>query len=130
MSIEHAYAEALRKVVEKGKSPKAAVTALRETLQKEGRTQLLPRIARAFKRVAEREHARNMVRLYVAGSGQTYAKTKAKHAIEAMRMDPKDVELVEDATLIGGWRLEGREQLHDASYKRHLLELYKRVTSS
>lgn len=129
MTIEHSYAEALRRLVEKGKNPKTAVSELHTALKKQGRTQLMPRIARAFKRVAERDAARNTVRLYVAGAN-THAKTSAKHALEAMSVDAKDVEVIEDATLIGGWRLEGREQLYDASYKKKLLELYRRVTSS
>lgn len=129
MSIEHAYAEAMQKMIADGKSPKTLVEALHKTLQRQGRTALMPRIARAFKRVVERESARNTVRLYVAHTHGA-AKSKAKHAIEALNVDSKDVEVMEDTTLIGGWRLEGREQLYDASYKKYLLELYKRVTSS
>ena len=33
-----------------------------------------------------------------------------------------------DDSLIGGWRLEGRERLIDASYKELLLSIYNRAT--
>jgi len=37
---------------------------------------------------------------------------------------------VVDESLIGGWRLEGKETLVDASYKRELLELFNRSVNA
>ena len=47
-------------------TPGKAVRALQEVLQRNGRTSLLPRIGRAFARIAEREERRNAVVLTIA----------------------------------------------------------------
>ena len=40
----------------------------------------------------------------------------------------KDVDVALDDSLIGGWRLEGRGNLVDASFKKSLLDMYNRTT--
>lgn len=127
MALEHTYAEVLQKMVEAGKNPKASVASLRESLARTGRQALLPRIALAFMRIVERERSRNTLTLSVASTHAARAKTEAKQALKAMNVDADDVELKEDETLIGGWRLEGRERLYDASFKKHLLSIYNRT---
>ena len=128
--LENAYAQALRKVIEDGKSPKVALSALHEELLRRGRQTLLPRIARSFERIAERERARNTLTLSISGTHSVRAKKEAKETLEAMHISSEDVEVRTDDNLIGGWRLEGREHLYDTSFKKHLLELYKRATST
>ena len=129
MALEDSYAEALQRMVQAGKSPKAAVTALHQSLIKSGRIALLSRIARAFGRLSQREHARNVVTLSVAGKS-AHAKSEVKVLLDAMGVNPEEVETKTDDTLIGGWRLEGRETLYDASFKKHLLSIYNRTTQS
>src|SRR3989344_5046050 len=124
--LENAYAEALQKVARSGKEPKAIVSLLHEALARRGRQALLPRIARAFARIAERDLSRNALVLSVAGA-EAKARKEAKQVLDAMHVDMKDVEVREDDTLIGGWRLEGREHLYDASFKKHLLSIYAKV---
>lgn len=130
MTTEYAYAKALQRAVESGKTPKAAVTALHEILTRRGRTALLPRIARAFTRIAAREHGKNTLMLSVAGTHATHAKKEAKEVLATLNMDTDDIETVTDESLIGGWRLEGKEYLVDASFKKHLLSIYNRAISS
>lgn len=125
--LEHAYARALQRVLESGKAPKAAVTALYEVLAQRGRVSLLPRIARAFERISARERTRSALTLSVASAHATGAKKEAKDILAAMHVDADDVEVRTDESLIGGWRLEGREHLYDASFKKHLLSIYNRI---
>ena len=125
--MENAYATSLWKVIEKGMKPTDAVRAMHTKLASEGREALLPRIARAFERLAAQKSGRDAVTLTVADSAHAHASQKdaAAHGF-----DMKDVEMHVDPTLIGGWRLEGREQLVDASYKKHLLAIYRATTHS
>ena len=125
--MENNYAEALKRMVEGGKSPKAAVSALENVLQGRGRTALLPKIAYAFKKLVEKERRRNTITLSVSKEGQARSKKEAKEILRAMQVDADDVETKIDDTLIGGWRLEGREHLYDASFKKHLLSIYAKV---
>lgn len=128
--MEHTYAQALWQLLESGKTPKEAVKALRTTLERHGRSNLLGRIGRAFARIAEREGAKNSVTLTIAHERDAHSAQKAvKTYLEELDVDSKDVVVKTDASMIGGWRLEGRERLIDASFKNHLLSLYNRATS-
>lgn len=128
--MEIAYAQALWKMVDGGMTPAKAVRALHETLKMHGREALLPRIASAFVRIAERETKRTDVVLTVAREkDERRAHKEVKEILTRMGVETKDLKTQVDDTLIGGWRLEGREQLVDASYKSQLLELFNRATA-
>ncbi|MEK7156493.1 MAG: F0F1 ATP synthase subunit delta [Patescibacteria group bacterium] len=128
--METAYAQALWKMVEEGMTPAKAVRALEVTLKVHGREALLPRIASAFVRLAERETKRSDVVLTVAREkDERRAHKEIKEMLTRMKVESKDLKTQIDDTLIGGWRLEGKETLVDASYKNQLLELYNRVTA-
>lgn len=125
--METTYAQALWKMVEAGTSPSKAVRALQETLKVHGREALLPRIGRAFARIAEREGKRTGIVLSVAREkDERSAKSAAKEILAKLGAETKEVTVSVDSTLIGGWRLEGKETLVDVSYKKQLLELFDR----
>jgi len=127
--MEKDYAQALWRMIGGGMTPGKAVRALQEVLQRNGRTSLLPRIGRAFARIAEREERRNAVVLTVAREkDEKSARRDMKKVLAESDADPKDVETKIDGSLVGGWRLEGREHLFDASYKKFLLDMYNRTT--
>lgn len=119
--MPNAYAQAILKLIEKGEQPKDAVARMHDVLKESGRTALLPRIARAFARLAGREVQKNRSVLVVARKGDEKIARKSSGAADA--------ELQVDDTLIGGWRFEDKGTLTDASWKRHLLSLYGKVTS-
>jgi F0F1-type ATP synthase delta subunit len=126
--MEQAYAQALWEVIRKGTSPKQAVDALREALAARGRTALLPRIARAFARIAARDEEKNGVVLSIArAEDERKAKAAAKDVLAELGVKPAEVVVRTDDSLIGGWRLEGRERLVDASWKTALVSIYNRA---
>ncbi len=128
--METAYAQALWKMVEGGMTPVKAVHALQGTLKTHGREALLPRIGSAFARIAERESKRNDIVLTVAREkDERNAHKEVKSLLSGMGIETKDLKTQVDDTLIGGWRLEGRELVVDASYKNQLLELFNRATA-
>ena len=128
--MEHAYAEALMKLIEGGMQPKKAVRSLAESLQRAGRLALLPKICRAFARLTERTAAKQTVTLSVAREKDIRkALTQAKDALKQLGTKSGDVVSRVDDTLIGGWRLEGRERLVDTSWKKDLLSIYNRSTT-
>ena len=129
--MEQVYAQALFKMVEGGMEPKKAVTAVRERLIAEGREGLMSRIARAFSHIAQREMQKSGLVLTLAREKDSHAAHKeAKKFLDEMGASAKDLTTRIDETQIGGWRLEGREHLIDASYKKYLLSLYARATNS
>ncbi|MCE9541079.1 F0F1 ATP synthase subunit delta [Candidatus Kaiserbacteria bacterium] len=105
-----------------------AVTALRDILQSHGRTALLPRVAKAFERIAEREAKRTDIVLTVAREAdERRAHTQVKEALSELQIDSKSLKTRVDPTIVGGWRLEGNGVLVDASYKKALLDMYNRA---
>lgn len=129
--MEKAYAQALWKMVEGGMDHRKAVTALRGILEASGRIRLLPRIAKAFERIAEREAKRTDIVLSVAHEkDERKAKAEAKEALAALKSAGDVLKTRVDPTLVGGWRLEGNGILVDATYKKQLLDLYNAATRS
>ena len=129
--METAYAQALWNMVGGGMKPGVAVHSLREMLMRQGREHLLPRIARAFARLAARDQQKNQIVLSIAKEKDAGAARRAiKGTLAEMNVSAKDVTTAVDETLIGGWRLEGREHLVDASFKKYLLDVYNRVTAA
>lgn len=129
--METIYAQALLKAIQAGTQPKKAVQALADLLKREGRIALLPRIGKAFERLATREAQRSAVVLTVAHERDARsARADAKHVLESLAAEKDDVEVRVDGSLIGGWRLEGRGTLVDASYKKSLLDMYNRATTN
>jgi F-type H+-transporting ATPase subunit delta len=130
--MENLYAQALWQVVTKsqGKAAHAdPVHTLHAKLKSEGRAALMPRIARAFERIALREAARTTIVLTIADSVDAVeAEKSARATLSSINLSDVHFETRVDPSLIGGWRLEGHEQLVDASYKKHLLALYQNVT--
>lgn len=129
--METAYAQALwQMVTDGGMSPSEAVRALRESLEKHGRIALLPRVARAFARIAEREMRKDGITLTVAREKDAHkAHTAIREVLEKIGATDKEVAVRVDESIIGGWRLEGRGELVDASYKKMLLDIYNRTAS-
>lgn len=129
--METAYAQALWKLVQNGKNPKDAVHALHEVLVRLGRASLLYKIGRAFAKIAQRDQSRNDVVLTVAREKDSRtAQKEAKEFFSSIRVDSGEVLVRVDDSLIGGWRLEGREQLVDSSFKKQLLSIYNHATRS
>jgi len=94
-----------------------------------GRQALMPRIGKAFVRLAAREGGKNDLTLSIAHEkDERKAMREAKEMLAQTDPSKKDITVKLDETLIGGWRLEGSEQLIDASWKKHLLSIYNRAT--
>ena len=118
--MEINYAHALLEVIQKGMDSKKAVESLKDMLVRQGRLELLPRIARALRRIDEREKAARP-RVYIADE---------KHAKKAFTESGlAEADVCVDETLIGGWRVEDGERLIDNSFKKHLLSIYSNITA-
>ncbi|HUO50055.1 MAG TPA: F0F1 ATP synthase subunit delta [Candidatus Paceibacterota bacterium] len=128
--MEKAYSQALWEMVERGMEPRAAVRALHESLKARGRDALMPRIAIAFERLAARENEKNSTTLIVAHAKDAHPHSREiKEVLDEIGVHPSDVRISVDPRMIGGWRLEGRGRLIDASHKKYLLDMYNRAVS-
>ena len=127
--MEKAYAQALWRIIEAGTAPKKAVKTMCEALAARGRLGLLPKISRAFNLLAARAEAKSVMVLHVARSSDAkHALKEAAALLKDAGIKAGDVRIDIEENLIGGWRLEGREIMHDASYKSQLLDIYEKVS--
>ena len=127
--MENQYAQALWQMVEGGMDHNKAVHALHDMLVRDGRTELMHRIGRAFARIASRQLQRKRFTLSVAHEKDQHdARKEATEVLKKLDIRPEEIDTAVDETLVGGWRLEGSEHLVDASFKKHLLTLYNRAT--
>jgi F0F1-type ATP synthase delta subunit len=118
--MPEAYAHALARLLQGGEKPKEAVARVHQALQARGRASLWPHIVRAFARVIEKDANKNRSVLYIARMSDEEKARKESGA--------KGAQVKVDASLIGGWRLEDKETLTDASWKKHLLSIYQSST--
>lgn len=118
--MTEAYAHAVLQVIERGMEPAEAIRRLREVLDRDGKMALLPRIARALERLKDRTD--DAVLLVAREEDIPSAQTAAA------QYESTPVSTAVDDTLIGGWRLEAGSTLVDASYKKHLLDMYRKLT--
>ena len=129
--MEQVYASALWSVIERGMTYDKAVRSMHESLVAQGRAELMPKIAKAFARHAERELQKSRLILSVAQEkDEAHARREAKRALEEMGATSANMDVRVDAQLIGGWRLEGGGHLIDRSWKVQLLSIYNRVTQN
>ena len=127
--MEQAYAQALWSSIEKGIDARKAVAALRTHLANTNRLRLLPKIGRAFGRLAARQWRKNTMTLRVARQKDAaHALREAKKVLDEQNIEETDLSEGIDETLIGGWRLEGRGLLVDRSWKKALVSIYERAT--
>lgn len=122
--MEQYYASALLSLLRKGMSPEMAVSSVKDALVSRGRGQLLPKVARAFRRLAEREGTKEKFTLTIARLEDR--EDALREAAQALAGKTPDIRI--EPLLIGGWRLEGAGKRIDRSYKSGLLSLYDRVT--
>ncbi len=129
--METSYAQALWKMIAGGMAPGKAVHALRDKLVADGRQELLPRIGKAFARIAETELKRSGAFLTVAReSDARTAEKEAKEVLAKLKIESKSLKTVVDDSLIGGWRLEAGDHLVDASHKKQLLDIYNKAVAA
>lgn len=116
--MEARYAQALLAMVEAGTTPHEAVAKLSAVLKAKGKESLLPRIAHAVQIFGAKAQKAQAI-LEVADQAQ------AKHAAHASGV--AHARIVENKTLIGGWRVFDGSTLKDATFKRHLKNIYSHV---
>lgn len=126
--MENAYAQALWSAIERGEQHAAAVKKMHEALQRSGRLGLWPKIAQAFRRIAQEEARDSRMTITVADKTHEHQmRNDAFGALVDLGIDAGNIETQVDSTIVGGWRLEGRGHLIDASYKQYLLDMYNRA---
>jgi len=127
MKAEH-FADALMGMTARGATAKEAVHTLVSYLETRGMKNALHKLPVLLERKAIRERRRNEIVLDVVHhQSAPHAKKEATQHLADIGVDPHDVRINEDDSIIGGWRLVGKGMLVDNTFKKHLLQLYKNI---
>ena len=116
------YAKALKEVLSEGFNVDKAIANFIAMLKRRGALRLLPKIALEFESIEKRTEAYKPT-LSVARDSD-FAK-----AVNDAGVDKSSVAKNVDETLIGGYKIEQNGTLVDTSYKRALLDIYRKITN-
>lgn len=127
MKIEH-YGDAVLEMA-KRTTAKEAVHALAKHLERRGMEGAMRHLRGTLEKKTIAEVRRNRAVLEVADRHHAaHAKKEAAEHLAAMGISADAVEVREDDSLVGGWRLMGKSALVDNSFKKQLLSFYKQIT--
>lgn len=126
------YAQALHESVHNISEKEADTIYARffDIMKRRGHIRLLPSIARIFLEQAKREERSTGVTLVVAQKEDTQRFMKAAEQFFSKEASGKNgVRVRVDDTIIGGYQLRTSTVLSDNSHKRHLIDMYRRITA-
>ncbi len=130
------YAEALygalqEKSVKTESDSKKVFTRFHKILASRGHEKLLPFIGHELEKILDREKGKNEV-LLITADGKN--ESKWAHAYDHYKKEgiiPNHATRrdVVDETIVGGFQIRTKDILIDGSYKKSLVELYRKITN-
>ncbi len=130
------YAEALYgalqgETVRSESDSKKIFSNFRRVVALRGHERLLPFIARELDKILVREKDNNEIMLVVADKKSTSKWVHAYDHYEKEGIIPKGATRrdVVDESIVGGFQIRTKDTLIDASYKKSLVELYRKITN-
>lgn len=124
MQASH-YAQALLGLLESGHDPAKVLARLDEVLARKGHAKLRPAILQQVSTRLARRGAASRIFVAAEGDAKEYAKEVQTLLKERGIDEAPDVHI--DTTLIGGFKLETTDVRIDKTYKRALIDLYRRI---
>jgi F0F1-type ATP synthase delta subunit len=123
------YTQATYEVIREGADPEKTLASLLRYLEKRGLSKLYPSILRGLGERMRRAEKSSVPRVVLARESDF---KKNKEHIEHLLTDiteTKDHTIHIDESIIGGFILENRNKRIDHSYKKELLQAYRRLTA-
>lgn len=125
--MKQAYIKAVLEQLLSGKDGEVIIKNLKIALEKKGHTRLLGAILRGALRQLEHEVVAKAPQIKVAKNNEDLV-AKAKATLATFSSDSVLTPVVKtDETLVGGYVVTAAGKQVDASYKRALLNLYRKV---
>lgn len=128
--MKQAYIAAVREKLLKGENPDGVIAGLKAALTKKGHNRLLGSILKGALRELEHDVVARAPQIVLATKADESTVTKAKSALAELGGNETLAPVVKtDDNLIGGFVVKASGKQIDASYKRVLLEMYRKVTA-
>lgn len=121
------YAQALKEIIRDGKGNEETIgVSFVNLLKKKGHIKLLPQILKEFEKFSEKDIDTKQVVLTVARiADENRFKSDALQYITGF--DEGHLKTKIDESLVGGFKIETKDIVVDASYKKKLLNLYREI---
>lgn len=124
---KQAYIEALVNLIKKNPPGGSGyIDAFREAATERGEEKLIAPVLAEVKRLLSDEEGKSATVFF--GHRDEKSEKEAREALQDLTIEESDAVFAEDTNLIGGYRIETKNMLVDASFKGALLSLYKRIT--
>ncbi len=125
--MKNAYVSALTNSVISGLPIETVLSNTKALLKKRGHERLWSQVLRASYRVLEAKLKQQSVQVKVASS-VSYDQATLRRVLDTLGATADAYETTIDQTLIGGFTARFHGKLIDQSYKRALLNLYRKIT--
>jgi len=125
--MKNAYVTAITQSILAGQSVEEVLVRVRARMTAHGHMRLYSQVLRAAARVLGAKEKRAVPQVTLAKVGGVDESVLAA-AIARLGAEGKSYEVTIDETLIGGFTARFKDTLLDASYKRSLVDLYRKIT--
>jgi F0F1-type ATP synthase delta subunit len=125
--MKHAYVTALVEKILSGMPVEEALTRTKATLQKHGHSRLWSQVLKAAARLLEAKLKSHVPQVTLAKEGGT-SEAAILSALAKIGAEGSEYRLTVDQTLIGGMTARFKGTVLDQSYKRVLVDLYRKIT--
>lgn len=125
MNLAQQYAKGIDEASRGKRSAHELFAAVLLALKRRGHEKLMPRIYAELRKLQARRPAAEV--RYAREADKAVALAKAKELLAEVA--PTELELCEDPGLISGYAIRGSDFRYDASARRSLIELYKRLVA-
>jgi F0F1-type ATP synthase delta subunit len=125
--MKHAYVTALVEKILSGMPVGEALDRTKATLEKHGHSRLWSQVLKAAARLLEAKLKSHVPQVTIAQEGGV-SEAAIESALAKIGAKPGEYRLTVDPTLIGGMTARFKGMVLDQSYKRALVDLYRRIT--
>jgi F0F1-type ATP synthase delta subunit len=125
--MKEAYIIALTDALLSSTDTETVLVNTKAVLEKKGHMRLWPSVLKGTMQALNKRLSDSQPEVLVAKPG-TAGDAMLKAALEAVGAESASHKEVVDETIVGGFVLRFKDKLVDASYKRALLDMYRRVT--
>ncbi len=116
------HAQAMFELISSGKTAEDVIKGTMKSLKKRGAIKILPKILKEYQILEKKEYMKKPTLTIARESDRA-------NAIKDSDAD-KDINIVIDESIVGGYKLENNGVLTDNSFKSHLFNVYKNAVKT
>lgn len=126
--MKNSYVTALTESIIAGESVDEVLASLRKVMEKKGHLRLWSQVLKASARVLASKLRSNAPQVVLATDAGV-SEERILKALKALGSEEKNYQKTIDSTLVGGFTARVKDTFYDASHKRLLVDLYRKITN-